>query len=147
MQVDYEFDSHTSTWNSLHDEQHLNKNLSILLEWSPFTTEAELLNQVCRVSREIMHLHAFHWLILNSITSLMLNLFISFCFYLAVWRHWLSWYQDNSLQSMAEWWWKIGARFWVRPRGYLTATFYEWIYCYGFDRIYCSTVLLFLFAY
>ncbi|KAG6390892.1 hypothetical protein SASPL_148637 [Salvia splendens] len=43
--VDYEFDSHTSTWNSLHDEQHLNKNLSILLEWSPFMTEAELLNQ------------------------------------------------------------------------------------------------------
>ncbi|XP_057804508.1 protein MICRORCHIDIA 6 [Salvia miltiorrhiza] len=43
--VDYEFDSHTETWNSLHDEQHLNNNLPILLEWSPFTTEAELLQQ------------------------------------------------------------------------------------------------------
>lgn len=43
--VDYELDSHTCAWNALHDEQHLNNNLSILLEWSPFATEAELLKQ------------------------------------------------------------------------------------------------------
>ncbi|KAH6815751.1 hypothetical protein C2S51_020571 [Perilla frutescens var. frutescens] len=43
--VDYELDSHTGAWNALHDEHHLNSNLSILLEWSPFATEAELLNQ------------------------------------------------------------------------------------------------------
>ncbi|KAL1568230.1 protein MICRORCHIDIA 6-like [Salvia divinorum] len=43
--VDYEFNSQTSTWNSLHAEQHLNNNLFTLLEWSPFTTEAELLKQ------------------------------------------------------------------------------------------------------
>ncbi|XP_042039413.1 protein MICRORCHIDIA 6-like [Salvia splendens] len=43
--VDYEFDSHTRTWHSLHAEQHLNNNLSTLLQWSPFTTEAELLKQ------------------------------------------------------------------------------------------------------
>lgn len=43
--VDYELDSHTGTWNALHDERHLNSNLSILLKWSPFATEAELLKQ------------------------------------------------------------------------------------------------------
>lgn len=49
-QVDYELDSHTGTWNALHDEQQLNNNLSILLEWSPFATEAGLLKQVRRTS-------------------------------------------------------------------------------------------------
>ncbi|KAL8457872.1 hypothetical protein ACS0TY_035659 [Phlomoides rotata] len=41
--VDYQFDSHTGSWNTLHNEEHLNNNLSILLQWSPVTTEAELL--------------------------------------------------------------------------------------------------------
>lgn len=55
MQVDYELDSHTRAWNALHDEQHLNNNLSILLEWSPFATEAELLKQVRRTSMELVN--------------------------------------------------------------------------------------------
>ncbi|XP_022845074.1 protein MICRORCHIDIA 6 isoform X2 [Olea europaea var. sylvestris] len=43
--VDYEFNKQTGTWNSLHSEQHLKNNLSILLQWSPFSSEAELLKQ------------------------------------------------------------------------------------------------------
>ncbi|KAL2492634.1 Histidine kinase [Abeliophyllum distichum] len=43
--VDYEFNTQTGTWNSLHSEQHLKNNLSILLQWSPYSTEAELLKQ------------------------------------------------------------------------------------------------------
>ncbi|KAK4437267.1 protein MICRORCHIDIA 6 [Sesamum alatum] len=43
--VDYEFNKHSGTWNTLHNEQHLKNNLFILLQWSPFTTEAELLKQ------------------------------------------------------------------------------------------------------
>lgn len=59
MQIDYEFDSRSSTWNALHDEKHLNSNLSILLEWSPFATEAELLKQVRTTSRELMQYRFF----------------------------------------------------------------------------------------
>ncbi|KAL6583783.1 Protein MICRORCHIDIA 6 [Orobanche minor] len=43
--VDYEFDPHSDTWNTLHNEEHLKNNLSILLQWSPVATEAELLKQ------------------------------------------------------------------------------------------------------
>ncbi|KAK6123520.1 hypothetical protein DH2020_042727 [Rehmannia glutinosa] len=43
--VDYQFDTHSGTWNTLHNEQHLKNNLSILLQWSPVATEAELLKQ------------------------------------------------------------------------------------------------------
>lgn len=43
--VDYEFNKQTGTWNSLHSEHHLKNNLSILLQWSPFSSEAELLKQ------------------------------------------------------------------------------------------------------
>ncbi|XP_073138589.1 protein MICRORCHIDIA 6-like [Henckelia pumila] len=43
--VDYQFDSQNGTWNSLHNERHHQNNLSILLQWSPFSTEAELLKQ------------------------------------------------------------------------------------------------------
>ncbi|GFQ01385.1 morc family cw-type zinc finger protein 3 [Phtheirospermum japonicum] len=43
--VDYQFDRHSGTWKALHDEQYLKNNLSILLQWSPFSTEAELLKQ------------------------------------------------------------------------------------------------------
>ncbi|KAG8378827.1 hypothetical protein BUALT_Bualt07G0025300 [Buddleja alternifolia] len=43
--VDYQFNAHSDTWSPLHDEQHLKNNLSILLQWSPVTTEAELLKQ------------------------------------------------------------------------------------------------------
>ncbi|PIN20254.1 MORC family ATPase [Handroanthus impetiginosus] len=43
--VDYQFNEHDGTWNTLHAEEHLKNNLSILLQWSPFTTEAELMKQ------------------------------------------------------------------------------------------------------
>ncbi|XP_073284138.1 protein MICRORCHIDIA 6-like isoform X2 [Primulina huaijiensis] len=43
--VDYQFDTQNDTWNSLHNEQRHENNLSILLQWSPFSTEAELLKQ------------------------------------------------------------------------------------------------------
>ncbi|XP_073048631.1 protein MICRORCHIDIA 6-like isoform X2 [Primulina eburnea] len=43
--VDYQFDTQNRTWNSLHNEQRHENNLSILLQWSPFSTEAELLKQ------------------------------------------------------------------------------------------------------
>ncbi|GFP90724.1 morc family cw-type zinc finger protein 4 [Phtheirospermum japonicum] len=44
-EVDYQFDADSGTWKALHNEQHLMNNLSILLQWSPFATEAELLKQ------------------------------------------------------------------------------------------------------
>ncbi|KAL3628230.1 Protein MICRORCHIDIA 6 [Castilleja foliolosa] len=43
--VDYQLDTNSGTWKALHNEQHLKNNLSILLQWSPFSTEAELLKQ------------------------------------------------------------------------------------------------------
>ncbi|KAL3642336.1 hypothetical protein CASFOL_013151 [Castilleja foliolosa] len=43
--VDYQFDADSGTWKALNNEQHLKNNLSILLQWSPFATEAELLKQ------------------------------------------------------------------------------------------------------
>ncbi|GER56810.1 histidine kinase [Striga asiatica] len=41
--VDYLFDTDSGTWKALHDDQRLKQNLSILLQWSPVATEAELL--------------------------------------------------------------------------------------------------------
>ncbi|KAK4394726.1 protein MICRORCHIDIA 6, partial [Sesamum angolense] len=49
--VDYEFDKHSRTWKTLHSDQQLQSNLSILLQWSPFTTEAELLKQCDDIGR------------------------------------------------------------------------------------------------
>ncbi|KAK4479353.1 hypothetical protein RD792_014865 [Penstemon davidsonii] len=42
--VDYQLNIETGKWNTLKPEQ-LKSNLSVLLQWSPFTTEAELLKQ------------------------------------------------------------------------------------------------------
>lgn len=44
-QVDY-LNEETGTWKTLHQEQHVKNNLALLLQWSPFSTEAELLKQV-----------------------------------------------------------------------------------------------------
>lgn len=46
MQLDFEFSAAAKKWSSLHGEQHFRNNLSLLLRWSPFATEAELLKQV-----------------------------------------------------------------------------------------------------
>ncbi|KAF8114347.1 hypothetical protein N665_0039s0109 [Sinapis alba] len=43
--LDYEFKASTSEFVTLQDREHSISNLSILLEWSPFSTEAELLQQ------------------------------------------------------------------------------------------------------
>lgn len=45
-QVDYLYNEETGTWKTLHQEQHVKNNLALLLQWSPFSTEAELLKQV-----------------------------------------------------------------------------------------------------
>ncbi|XP_073299503.1 protein MICRORCHIDIA 6-like isoform X2 [Primulina huaijiensis] len=58
--VDYQFDTQKGTWNSLHNEQHHENNLSILLQWSPFSTEAELLKQC-----EVVGLHGTRIIIYN----------------------------------------------------------------------------------
>ncbi|TQE02994.1 hypothetical protein C1H46_011358 [Malus baccata] len=45
--VDYEFDSSAGTFGPiiLHDEDHFSSNLTMLLQWSPYSTEEELLKQ------------------------------------------------------------------------------------------------------
>ncbi|KAG5626127.1 hypothetical protein H5410_011345 [Solanum commersonii] len=43
--LDFEFSAAAGKWSSLHGEQHFRNNLSLLLSWSPFVTEAELLKQ------------------------------------------------------------------------------------------------------
>ncbi|KAH0660742.1 hypothetical protein KY289_029490 [Solanum tuberosum] len=43
--IEYEFMSATSKWASICSEQHFVNNLSLLLQWSPFSTEEELLKQ------------------------------------------------------------------------------------------------------
>ncbi|KAK0587848.1 hypothetical protein LWI29_029942 [Acer saccharum] len=43
--VDYEFNTATETFNVLHGREHFTSNLSLLLEWSPYSTESELLKQ------------------------------------------------------------------------------------------------------
>lgn len=48
LKVDYEFNASTGTFEALdlYDEEHFMFNLSMLLKWSPYSTEAELLKQV-----------------------------------------------------------------------------------------------------
>lgn len=43
--LDYEYKASTSQFVTLQDREHFISNLSILLEWSPFSTETELLQQ------------------------------------------------------------------------------------------------------
>ncbi|MCD7460653.1 hypothetical protein HAX54_044066 [Datura stramonium] len=43
--IEYEFMSTISKWTSICSEQHFVNNLSLLLQWSPFSTEEELLKQ------------------------------------------------------------------------------------------------------
>ncbi|XP_055829692.1 protein MICRORCHIDIA 6-like isoform X2 [Solanum dulcamara] len=43
--IEYEFMPATSKWTSICSEQHFVNNLSLLLQWSPFSTEEELLKQ------------------------------------------------------------------------------------------------------
>ncbi|XP_059300636.1 protein MICRORCHIDIA 6-like isoform X1 [Lycium ferocissimum] len=43
--IEYEFRSTTRKWTSICSEQHFVNNLSLLLQWSPFSTEEELLKQ------------------------------------------------------------------------------------------------------
>lgn len=43
--IDYEFDSASDTWNSIRSEQSFATNLSLLLKWSPFSKEEDLLSQ------------------------------------------------------------------------------------------------------
>ncbi|KAL5747167.1 hypothetical protein ACOSQ2_024464 [Xanthoceras sorbifolium] len=43
--VDYEFNTETETLNILHGRDHFTSNLSMLLKWSPYSTESELLKQ------------------------------------------------------------------------------------------------------
>nr|GMD33033.1 protein MICRORCHIDIA 6-like [Ipomoea batatas] len=43
--IDYEYNSSSGTWNSLYSEQNFTSNLSLLLRWSPFSTEEDLLRE------------------------------------------------------------------------------------------------------
>jgi hypothetical protein len=49
MQVDYEFNASNGAMEILHGKEHFMSNLFMLLQWSPFSTEAELLKQVSSV--------------------------------------------------------------------------------------------------
>ena len=44
-QLDFEYKASTSEFVTLQDRERYISSLSILLEWSPFSTEAELLQQ------------------------------------------------------------------------------------------------------
>ncbi|CAK9137579.1 unnamed protein product [Ilex paraguariensis] len=44
--VDYEVNTSTGALDNLHSKEHYIANLSMLLQWSPYSTEAELLKQV-----------------------------------------------------------------------------------------------------
>jgi hypothetical protein len=48
--VDYEFNASTGALDILHGKEHFMPNLSMLVQWSPFSTEAELLKQVSSLS-------------------------------------------------------------------------------------------------
>nr|CAB3470510.1 unnamed protein product [Digitaria exilis] len=56
--VDYEFDALSSTFQRIINcgEKHFSSNLSTLLRWCPFSTEGELLNQVCDVNLFMMRI-------------------------------------------------------------------------------------------
>lgn len=49
MQVDYQYDISTASYTQMlrHDQKLFSSNLAILLKWSPFASEAELVKQVC----------------------------------------------------------------------------------------------------
>lgn len=46
LQVDYEFNTLTNKLEVMHGREHFMSNLSMLLQWSPYSTEADLLKQV-----------------------------------------------------------------------------------------------------
>ena len=48
LQVDYQYDPTTASYIQMlrHDQKLFSSNLGILLKWSPFVSEAELLKQV-----------------------------------------------------------------------------------------------------
>lgn len=48
LQVDYEYNMSTSTFDPLHryGQEHFQSNISILLQWSPYSSELELMKQV-----------------------------------------------------------------------------------------------------
>lgn len=46
LQVDYEYNTSSGKMEILHGRAHFTSNLPILLQWSPYSTEAELLKQV-----------------------------------------------------------------------------------------------------
>lgn len=48
LQVDYQYDTTTASFVQMlrHDQKLFSSNLAILLKWSPFASEAELLKQV-----------------------------------------------------------------------------------------------------
>lgn len=46
LQVDYEYNTSSGKMEILHGREHFTSNLSILIQWSPYSTEAELLKQV-----------------------------------------------------------------------------------------------------
>ncbi|XP_073036103.1 protein MICRORCHIDIA 6-like [Primulina eburnea] len=61
--VDYQFNFYTDTWNILYDEDQFKNNLRILLQWSPFTTEAELLkhcDDICGNGTKIIIYNLWH---------------------------------------------------------------------------------------
>ncbi|XP_075480000.1 protein MICRORCHIDIA 6-like isoform X2 [Primulina tabacum] len=61
--VDYQFNLYTGTWNILYDEDQFKNNLRILLQWSPFTTEAELLkhcDDICGNGTKIIIYNLWH---------------------------------------------------------------------------------------
>lgn len=46
LQVDYKFNTSTGALEILNPRENFVSNISILLQWSPYSTEAELLKQV-----------------------------------------------------------------------------------------------------
>ena len=58
MQLDYEFNTQSNMWDKLSNTQCIN-NLPLLLRWSPYSTEAELLKQVSGKFRQYVFLSLF----------------------------------------------------------------------------------------
>lgn len=46
LQVDYEYNTSSGKMEILHGRERCMSNLSILLQWSPYSSESELLKQV-----------------------------------------------------------------------------------------------------
>jgi len=48
LQVDYEYNMSTDTFKPVYryGGEHFQSNISIILQWSPYSTEAELMKQV-----------------------------------------------------------------------------------------------------